>query len=224
MTIDARTAFQQLSSNPLSFLQTYGLWVQGNATHPSGVLNFEILDAAPFMSGTIRRPGTHLGTARMHETQTFMVSHASLGFGGHPFSARWLKMSEWVGAPSIYDISVLDLDLAGPPLMFTAGLTGCSVAIQDIGGGRLAVAHVRPNSDMNGVASGGSLDGLGVHTVLRRSGWTSVFGRHDYGSGRQVVVVGALRSGQWTLYAQNQTLPGNGPGDIRSARQIYPEP
>lgn len=222
MPINAQTALAQLGADPLAFLRTYALWIQGNATHPSGTVQFEILDGAPFMNGVdVRRPGSFMKTRNMHSTQTFMVAHAALGFGGHAFQAHWLQMSEWTGGASIYNISVLTLDHNGPALMFTAGLTGCSVAVQDLGGGQIAVAHVRPNSDMDDVTPGAELDGQGVHRTLRRSGWTRVFGRDHYGDNRQVIVVGVRRHGNWQIFAQKQELPGQGPGDIRSAKKVY---
>jgi hypothetical protein len=104
--------------------------------------------------------------------------------------------------------------------MITANLTGCAVAMNDQGNGTLAIAHVRPNSDMLNPPQG-ALDGAGVHSVLSKAGWTAVYGRNDYAATRQVVVVGVRRAGHWNVYAQKQTMPGAGAGDILSVHKIY---
>lgn len=223
MPITVQHALAQLQAHPKTFLSRYAVWIMGTGTGPSGTRNFEIIDAdaegVNFL-GVLQRPDTFWGTRKMHTTQTFGVTLAQ-GLGGHAFQAQWLKMSEWTDSRSLHAIDVLTLDHSGPGLLFTGSLTGCSVAMQNLGNNRVAIAHVRPNSDMPDVAQGGMLDGAGVNTILSKSGWTAVYGRHNYADNRQATVVGVRRGGHWQIYAQKQEYGGHGAGSIRSVKRIF---
>jgi len=213
-------AYTDLSAHPRTFLKKYPLWIQGAATTATGPRNFELTDAAAYLNAPVHRPGSILKTHSMKVTQGFIVAPFGTGFGGHQFPASWLAMSEWTNSNQLHSISILTLDHTGPAVMITANLTGCAIAMQDLGGGSVAVAHIRPNSDMLNPPVG-ALDGAGIHNVLNKSGWTAVYGRNDYSATRQVVVVGVRRAGHWKLYAQKQTLPGAGAGDILSVHRIF---
>ena len=221
MPITDLQAYTELTTHPKTFLKRYPLWIYGQATAPTSQTRaFQIGDASAFLNGPVHRPDSFFKTFKMRETQAFMVSPQGTGMGGVPAQASWLAMSEWDGPPSINNISVLTLDTQGPSLMFTANLTGCAVAMSDLGNGRIAIAHVRPNAEMANPPKG-ALDGEGLNTLLSKSGWTAVYGRSDYLPTRQVVIVGVRRNNHWKLYAQKQSMPGAGAGDVLSVHRIF---
>ena len=222
MPITDLQAYTELTAHPKTFLKRYPLWIFGQATAATSQARaFQLTDAADYLSGPVHRPDSFFKTHKMHATQAFVISpQGNGGLGGVALQASWLAMSEWVGAPSINDISILTLNHQGPNVMITANLTGCAVAMSDLGNGRIAIAHVRPNAEMPNPPVG-ALDGVGLHTVLSKSGWTAVYGRNDYSPTRQVVIIGVRRAGHWKLYAQKQSLPGQGAGDVLSVHRIY---
>ena len=104
--------------------------------------------------------------------------------------------------------------------MITANLSGCAIAMSNLGQNRLQIAHIRPNADMDNIDPMAALSGAEMHKTLSRSGWTAVYGRHDYAATKQVVVDGVRRGGHWQIFAQKQTW-SRGPGDIMSVKRIF---
>lgn len=222
MPLTPTQALTQLRAHPTSFLRKYPLSVYGNATTASGVRQLYIMDGG-FMDNGVqhRRPDSILGTLKMRNVnQTFTVALQNLGEPQtQQFAANWLKMSPWQNPNDIYNISILTLDGTGPNLMFTAVLSGCSVAVQRGTHGSLRVAHVQPNISIPNTNQQMQLDGQGVHRVLAKSGWSAVYGRNDYGHGNHTVIVGVRKTSGWKIYAQRQS--GNGGfGNIRSVKTL----
>lgn len=147
------------------------------------------------------------------------------------FRGLWLRMSEWDNGADIYGpvMKPLTLDQGGTAdLMLTLPLTGCTIAVFEKEDGCIDIVHIRPSdgtiaerqqardSSMPVTA----LDGQASHQVISRSGWTTVYGKGDYG-GSRVIVVGVRRGGKWRIYAQKQDSSG-GVGSVRDVDRIYP--
>jgi len=187
-------ALQMLATQPLEFLRKNALTTYAIPDADAGVHMFYMLRD---VGRTIQRPGSKLGNLNRHDGQRFIVRADGM-YGGLPFQAIHIPVQ-----PSNVDFDTFALHNAGPNLMFTTQLTGCSVAVVP-DGGTYRVAHLRPTGET----------GEQLRTRLTAQ-QNCVYGITDYTPGR-AVVVGVRLGGQWTFCAQNQDSDHN----VTSVRRL----
>ena len=209
MPLTPAQAHTALLSTPEQFLRMNCLSLVVAAQTSNGVHPL-YLDYPMFGIDVYRRKKYR--TWKKAKTQVFQIS-SQTGYGAgseHAFQAHWLKMSEWNNSVSLYNISILNLDNTGPALMFTARLSGCTIAVQQLGH-QIALAHVRPNDILSGKQLGQQMG-----RMRKMNLWTSVFSANDYGN-YEANIVGHRHSGSWSIYAQIV----EGGMDVVKVKQIF---
>lgn len=195
MPITPNQALLMLQNQPETFLRKYPVRIFGDPTG-SHVATYRIEEDA----GGSHRPGSRLGTLRMHATQLFLIKSQGAVIG-NPAGSVWFQAHsvKMFSASDPTAIGTYTLPAAGGPnLMVTGQLSGCAFAIHDNGGGSYEVAHIQPHA-----ASGNTSDVL--HDTLNHTGyWNVVYGRRDYDARRAASIVGVRQAGQWRIYAQKQ--------------------
>lgn len=196
------TALQSLRAHPRTFLKKYP--IQNNFDPPnSGVFNVYI-----FNGGGGQRPGSILKTQRMHTTESFTIQAAPGQLGeGHPFWVQGLHTGLSSAGP-VWDL----LDGAGPDIMRTAKLTGCTFVARQAPGhppGSVEITHMLPHQET----------GIDLNTRMATPG-QHAYGRLKYDIDvRSINVIGVRQNGGWKIYAQKlekQNLA------IRSVTRIFP--
>jgi hypothetical protein len=207
LPITPSQALQELQTQTSSFLGRYPVRIFGD---PSGsqVSSYRIEDG-----GASQRPGTVLRTHSMQATQMFQVRARGSAFGNPAgsvwFNAHSVKMFD---SNQLANIGTYTLPVAGgPDLMLTGQLSGCAFAIQDNGDGSLVVAHIQPGQHVDAVTL--------QRTLQNTPGWTTVYGREDYGQDRVASIVGGRVNGRWRIWVQKQDRT-SGDYQIRSVKQL----
>lgn len=216
MAINPIAAYNNLIAAPGNFLKQYPVRIFG-ATTPSGVTNYFLLNRGPS-----KRPGSLLGTLSMHDTESFEIRAAGgamaavgAGHGGHPFLAHSIHMDLGTAAMGFYR-----LDGAGPNIMVTGQLSGCSFAMLSGGPGQVDVAHIKPVGAMTGQNLYANLTGAVVNAqVYGAADMSGHYDSHD----RVVSIIGVRTpAGQWIIFAQKQSPGQNYDYSIKSVYRIYP--
>lgn len=209
MPISPSQALNMLQNQPETFLRKYPVRIFGDPTG-SHVAHYRLEDG-----GASQRPGSRLGTLRMHATQLFEIRSRGAAFG-NPAGSVWFQAHsvKMFSSSDPNAIGTYTLPAAGgPDLMVTGQLSGCAFAIHDNGGGSFVVAHIRPHD-----ASGNTAEVL--HGTLRNTGyWNIVYGRGDYSRDRRASIIGVRRAGQWHIYAQKQDGT-TGDYSVRKVKQL----
>jgi hypothetical protein len=210
MPVDPSVAFNTLVANPGEFLKRYPVRIFG-ATAASGVAQYVLSNRAASF-----RPGRILGTLNMHATESFDIRSAAIVVGpggGHRFQAHSVHMDVGTAAMGFYR-----LDGAGPNIMLTGQLSGCSFVMMPAGVGSIDVAHIKPHQ-ISGKAMHANLGGAFANAAIY--GDSTQGGFYDSDS-RVVSIVGVRSGGQWRIYAQKQK-PGHAMDySIKSVYQIFP--
>ncbi len=210
MPINAAIAYNTLVANPGQFLKQYPVRIYGDMG-ASGIANYTLLNL-----GQSRRPGSRLGTLRMHATESFEVrSNGAMlpGMAGHPFTAHSIHMDLGAAAMGFYR-----LDGAGPNIMVTGQLSGCSFAMLSAGPGQVDVAHVKPVA-MTGQTLYANITGAIPNAHVYGAAAT---GGHYDSLDRVVSIIGVRSGGQWSIYVQKQDPGPNIDYSIKSVYRIYP--
>lgn len=215
MPINAAVALNTLFANPGAFLKRYPVRIFG-ATTASGVVTYTMLNRNP---GASMRPGSVLGTLNMHTTEAFEIRAPGAlgavggGAGGHPFQAHSIHMDVGTTNMGFYRLGVG----AGPTIMVTGQLSGCSFVMLPGAAGVLDVAHVQPQGQT----------GQALQTTLAAAvpnaeiyGASGAGGNYD-SVDRRASIIGVRFGGVWRIYAQKQDALA-GDFRIKSVYQIYP--
>jgi hypothetical protein len=202
-------AVQQLLGNPKDFLLRYPLNVADDDTiGASGETNRAYV--TNWTGG--KRPGSVLGTARMHKTEAFCITMTNTGTpDGHQINVYRVrtvesnKAADWCALPTN----------TGPSLMTTCMLTGCSFIVRQ-GTNSIECGHLLPTD----LATGNAIEtGAALNTRLQGQGYLAVYGRLQYSKDdRRAAIVGVRRNNQWKIYAQKRDFSNN----IISVHRIYP--
>jgi len=196
------TALQKLRAHPRTFLKQYP--IQGNFD-PAG-------DGAAcayiFNGAGGHRPGAVLKTKRMHDAESFTIQPNPGQLGeGHPFWVHGLHTGQSSAGPVWYL-----LDDAGPDIMLTAKLTGCTFVARAVAGhpGQVEITHLLPHLET----------GIALNTRMDAVAGQLTYGRLKYDFDvRSINVIGVRVGGSWKIYGQKmekQTLT------IRSVHRIFP--
>jgi hypothetical protein len=212
MPVTPQNVYNALLVTPGGTLKTYPIRIHGSPG-ASGVVGFCIK-----YRGASQRPGTVRGTGKMHDTDAYdirtMVTVNNFGGldGGHTFNAHSIHMDA-----DIQTMAPYLLGNAGPAIVVTGQLSGCSFVASANPAGGVNVAHVRCQPGQ----------GAALATQLAQAVANSqVYGATDTIAGdydandRAASVIGVRSGGQWRIYAQKQD-PTTA-YSIKSVYQIWP--
>jgi hypothetical protein len=191
-------ALNALRNNPRDFLGRYP--IQNNFDCQASGLT------TAYLANTVaeaQRPGGVLGVRRMHTTQAFKLLNQPSEQGAANFTAYGVHMGRSDAGPQWFQ-----LPQAGPDIMLTAKLTGCTfVARQQ--GELTEVAHLKPEDET----------GLELHQRMQDAGHQA-YGRLRYDlDSRSINVIGVRRGAQWKIYAQKIEKHQL---TIRSVTKVFP--
>ncbi len=153
------------------------------------------------------RPGSRLGTARMHTTESFnLESISGANSYGYEFPVHGVYTSPSSGGPLWYT-----LDATGPAMMLTAKLTGCTFIATAGAGGAVNVTHLQPHQET----------GLQLNTRMLGAG-RAAYGRLKYDfDTRSINIIGARHGGRWQIWAQKLDKNAR-PTKLLSLKRIWP--
>ncbi|MBX3585719.1 MAG: hypothetical protein KF796_03660 [Ramlibacter sp.] len=205
----AAGALAKLRNDPASFLANYFL-INERAMHQSGptqywlgALGYVNLQGQTVFDRT-PRPGSILGTWRMHNSKNFKFARNQGAVVGVTAPAMVWHV-DVVGAAAINVAAIPSLQVSrvgGPDIMVTTLLNGCTFAcearVNDV-----LMAHVQPTGttaallEANVIANGALANGGAVGSL------TAFGGNLGYNPGASdVTIVGVRTNGAWALYAQ----------------------
>ncbi len=159
-------------------------------------------------SADAHRPGSVLGTLRLHKTESFnieMISGANAN--GHAFPVHGVYTSLSGGGPVWYT-----LDGSGPAIMLTAKLTGCTFIATGGTGNAVLVTHLQPQQGLE--------TGLQLNTRMKNVGSTYGQLRYDLDT-RSINVIGVRSANVWSIWAQ-KLVKNSTPPQILSVHKIWP--
>jgi hypothetical protein len=208
MPIAPNVAFNDLTNNVTGFLKKYPVRIFG-ATAASGVVAYCLKNR-----GASFRPGSVLGTLSMKATESFdiraMAAIAAVGGvgNGQVFNAHSVHMDLNQAAMHFYN-----LDNAGPNIMVTGQLSGCSFVMRAGAAGSVDVAHVSP---------AGTTGALLIAALQAAFPAALIYGVGSYDSNDRVVSILGVRGGTgWRIFAQKHDAT-SGDYRIKSVYQIWP--
>ena len=197
----AKTALYKLKSDTQNFLRNNLVVCAGGAVSAQRPFNFG-------------HHGAYIAP-RAGVNEVFTFTTIPLNDSEKPVcdNVRMIKNSEALNLASI-ETYVLT---AGCELMITGQLSGCAFCVLQQGN-TLTVAHIQPGGLRN-------MDGTQLKAALVNAGrfngiaapLTAVYGRGDYNS--HAYVIGVCRSGNWELWGQSVSGPGEG-ASILNVTQI----
>ncbi len=154
----------------------------------------------------------------MHGTEAFEIRAPGAlgavggGAGGHAFQAHSIHMDVGTGNMGFYRLGA-----AGPTVMITGQLSGCSFVMSPVAAGVVDVAHVQPQGQ-TGQALQATLAAAVPNAEIYGAAGTG--GNYD-SADRRASIVGVRFGGAWRIYAQKQdALAGH--YRLKSVYQIYP--
>ena len=210
MPINPATALSSLVNGPEVFLKIYPIRIFGDV-NASGRAEYAIENR-----GASFRPGSVLGTHRLHATESFNIraTAAKIHVAGSPtFKAHSIHMDAGIGAMEFYQ-----LDDTGPDIMVTGQLSGCAFVIDRAGGNNVNVAHIKPVGT-TGATLATTLTGNHPNAFV----YGATAGHGFYDSNDRVVSIIGIRNaaGAWRIYAQkhNRTTADY---RIQSVYRIHP--
>lgn len=193
--LDPQQMLPKLRTDPKEFLRNYPTAIN-ERPGPSAEIAAYLHHLGNTAQSPPLRPGKVLGTRRMHATAGFHI-HCSAGVPASThaltravFRAHYVEMRLSTAPVAWYPL------VAGPDLLLTCKLSGCSFMVRD-NVGVIECTHIKPS----GVAG----SALQQHLQTTYPGAT-VFGAHtDYDSAKHTcTIIGVRRGGQWKIYAQKQ--------------------
>jgi hypothetical protein len=198
-----------LRANPKEFLKKYPTVID-ERIGASALISAYMINHGDNYHNKPQRPGTVLGTKRMHDTEAFKISATGVPPTTHPairavFASHYVEMLHSTVAVAWYALS------GTANLLTTCKLSGCSFLIRE-NHGVVECAHVKP-SGLTGAALQGNLQVAHTDAV--------VFGASDdYDSSSEyATIIGAFIKGRWKIYAQVSQL--NTMKSLR-VKRIYP--
>ena len=197
-------ALSQLRNNPDSFLRKYPILNTFDCSI-SGPTQAHFANYTDIKGGL--RPGSVLGTKRMHKTQGFRVQNKQFRNGeGFAFNVQGVFTRQSSGA-MLWRV----LDNTGPDIMLTAKLTGCTFAVKPGDRpGELRVIHLQPNQET----------GLDLNRRMKAVNAVETYGRLNYNyKSRTVNIIGVRSKGTWQIFAQKLDKHRMA---IRSLRKLSP--
>lgn len=210
MPINPNIAFFDLVNNPEPFLKRYPIRIYGTVA-PSGVAQYALENR-----GGALRPGSILGTKKLHGTEAFNIRATASGIhaaNSHIFQAHSVHMDLGYAAMLYYRLNMM-----GPNIVVTGQLSGCTYVIQPAVGGGVDVAHIQPVGGMTGATLAANIKANHPNAFV----YGATAGRGFYDSDKRVVsIVGVRIGGGWSLYSQKQDPAGQA-FTIRSVYRIYP--
>ncbi len=195
-------ALQKLRANPSDFLKRYPILNTFDCA-ASGITQAFF---ANYTSKDALRPGTILKTHRMHKTDAFRVDMKQFRNGeGDSFPVHGIFTGQSSAGAAWYT-----LGNAGPDIMLTAKLTGCTfVAKAGDSAGQVQVAHLQPHQET----------GLELHDRMKVKG-QEAYGRLNYDiDSRSINVIGVRSGGKWQVFTQKLEKHRLA---IRSVHRLYP--
>lgn len=153
------------------------------------------------------RPGSKLGTARMHTTESFNIESVSgANCYGCAFPVHGVYTGQSSAAPLWYA-----LDASGPAMMLTAKLTGCTFVAKAGVGTDVMVTHLQPHQET----------GVELNTRMLGPG-RAAYGRLKYDiDTRSINIIGLRHSGRWQIWAQKLDKNAT-PTRLLSLHRIWP--
>jgi len=194
-------ALQSLSANPVRFLKKYPVRIFGSIAQ-SGVIAFGMGNR-----GQSHRPGKILKTKRWHQTESFNIGtmqyiKARTG-NAHNFLAHSIHMDVGQANLNFYTLPAI----AGPSIMVTGQLSGCSFVISPIDYSQdVNVAHIQP-AGVNGVNLRNNLVALHPHATV--FGPSNQKGNYLTANNRVASMIGIRTAGRWNFYSQKQQRGGD---------------
>lgn len=197
-------ALNQLRNNPASFLKKYPILNMFDCS-ASGPTQAHFANYTDIKGGL--RPGSILGTKRMHKTQGFRVQNMQFSNGeGFPFTVQGVFTRQSSGA-MLWRV----LDNTGPDIMLTAKLTGCTFAVKPgYRPGEVRVIHLQPHQET----------GLELNRRMKAVNAAETYGRLNYNyESRTINIIGVRSGGKWQIFAQKLDKHRMA---IRSLRKLSP--
>jgi hypothetical protein len=210
MPINPDDAFNSLVNGTEAFLKTYPVRIFGH-TGPSGISQYALENR-----GNSYRPGSILGTHKLHATESFNIRataarlHAN---NSHIFPAHSIHMDEGIDAMTLYQLTN-----AGPNIMVTGQLSGCAFVIFQAGAHDVNVAHIKPVG-----TTGPALAATLTNRYHNAFVYGATAGHGFYNRDDRVVSIIGIRDagGSWKIYAQKHDAT-SGDYTIRSVYRIHP--
>jgi hypothetical protein len=159
-------------------------------------------------SADAQRPGSILGTKRLHKTESFNIELISgANANGFAFPVHGVYTSLSGGGPVWYT-----LNASGPAIMLTAKLTGCTFIATGGTGNAVLVTHLQPQQGLE--------TGLQLNTRMKNVGSTYGQLRYDLDT-RSINVIGVRSGNTWSIWAQ-KLVKNSTPPQILSVHKIWP--
>lgn len=153
-----------------------------------------------------KRPGSKLGTANFHTTESFNIEMIS---GANAFGVEFPVHGVFTGESS-KDPVWYKLDGSGPAMMLTAKLTGCTFVVKAGVSASVEVTHLMPHQET----------GLELNERMKGGGKVA-WGRLKYDFEKRTVnVIGVRHANRWNIWAQ-KLEKANTP-KILSVHKIWP--
>jgi len=212
MPLDPHVVYNTLLANPSGTLRNYLFRIFGSPD-PSGVSAYRLMNRGPS-----QRPSSSVGNLKMHDTESFDIRSQNSIVGVAPANSFFFN------AHSIHmDAGALEMDFyalggAGPNIVVTGQLSGCSFIMRPGAAGAVDVAHVRA---VDGLAPATLATALAHMPNAQVYGGIDTTGNYDFHD-REASIIGVRTAGQWAIYAQKQQPDVTGVHRIKSVYQIWP--
>lgn len=197
-------ALNQLRKDPASFLKKYPILNMFDCSR-SGLTQAHFANFTDIKGGL--RPGSILGTKRMHKTQGFRLQNMQFSNGeGFRFNVHGVFTRQSSSA-ILWHV----LDHTGYDIMLTAKLTGCTFAVKPGNRpGEVRVVHLQPHQET----------GLELNQRMKKVKAVEAYGRLDYDyKSRTINIIGVRSGGKWQIFAQKLEKHRMA---IRSLHKLFP--
>ncbi len=199
-------ALGKLRNNPEGFLRSYYLQVE-RAMNVNGIAQYLLgATGTVLMGGQIQfdrtpRPGRILGGLHTHNSKNFRFTRvAGAVVGGSVTTLVWHVDVQQANAINVGQIAPVPVSRAGPDIMVTTLLNGCSFVCEAVGPNVL-MAHIQPTGTSS-PALEAQLHATGALVGGGPPGTLSVFGGHQYNAYEDATVIGVRHGQNWHLFAQ----------------------
>lgn len=196
-------ALIQLRQHPRTFLRAHPLEIE--ECYGASRVVIAYLANGP----TGHRPGTVLGTFRMHRAESFKIWTVGIPRETSPVTRRSFN-AHYIGLGTADDREIGWYDLsADADVVITTKLTGCTFVVRSHMG-VVQAAHIQPTANVDGVTLNRNL------AVPGQQAWGRL--KYDLDT-RTVTVIGVRVSGNWKIYAQKLE---KGTWNVLSVHRIFP--
>ena len=210
-------ALQNFRNHPRTFLQHNLVGVGDFIGAASGVVNNVYFQTTGYE--VAQRYGSVLGSHRTHTAQDFKF--APTLDPGKPNVQVNVQFIQMYAFATVGAIQWHALTNAGPDIMITTKLTGCSFLVR-LNAGNVECAHVQPNAVGNPPQTGQALREF--LSTQHAGGYTSLFGRgrtgnKGYEATEGATVLGIRNNNGWRIYAQRLVA---GQNTFKDVERVYP--